>query len=386
MSAIIERSIGIKGKPGFPTGIYFKTIGILKAFGYKVKKYNDWIEVNPRSDLYQEIIRKKQVIEQSVGRILSNISDMRRDIELIKHDLRKFQQVLDHFNQNNFDSLKSDYVDLVDSQTPSGMHKLVASGKFPTLVIDFFKIKSEKDIDKLKISESEKGLLKTKWMLFQEWMDKYSKAVKERVEMLKAELNNRQASLENQKKQVEPYIKAIYKLRITDGNYTDFENPEIIEGYNTILSGVELYCWKPVKTRESKADEYYSYMNIKIKKETRIINNSENEKLKMTMSVYLKKKEEIEELENKIKEREKLLWNEIGYLKGENKKVEESAEKNISKLKRIESSIIRILTNKEKIDKAVESELKNQIREDFIKFYDTIKDVIGGLKLKRHPI
>jgi len=187
MGAIIERTISIKGEPGFPTGIYFKTIGILKAFGFTVKKYKDWIEINPRSDLYQEIIRKKQVIEQSVGRILSNISDMRRDIELIKHDLRKFEQVLDHFDQNKLDSLKSDFVDLVDSQTPSGMHKLVASGKFPTLVIDFFKIKSEEDIDKLKVSESEKGILKTKWMLFEEWLEKYSKAVRERVEMLREE-------------------------------------------------------------------------------------------------------------------------------------------------------------------------------------------------------
>jgi len=184
---------------------------------------------------------------------------------------------------------------------------------------------------------------------------------KERVEMLREELNNRQASLENQKRLVEPYIKAIYKLRITDGSYTDFENPNIIEGYNFILSGVELYCWKPVKTKESEKDEYYSYMNIKIKKETQAIPNLGKEKLKMKMTVYLKKKEEIKELEDKIKEREKLLWNEIGYLKGENKK-EETSEKNISKLKKIESSIIKILTNKEKINKSVESELKSQIR------------------------
>ena len=386
MGAIIERKLGIKGAPGFPTGIYFKIIGLLKAFGFTVKKYKDWIEINPRSNLFQETMQKKQAIEQSVARVLSTMSDMRRDIELIKHDLRKFEQVLDHFEQKKLDSLKSDFVDLVDSQTPSGMHKLVSSGKFPTLVIDFFKIENDEDIDKLKISESEKGLLKTKWMLFQEWLDKYSTAVKERVEMLREELNNRQASLENQKKLVEPYIKAIYKLRITEGDYSNFEDPNVIEGYNTILSGVELCCWKPVRTKESDKDEYFSYLDIKIKKETLAISGNEKEKLKIDMSLYLKKKKEIEEIERNIKEREKLMMKEMKNLKGESLEEDENEEKEESKLKKIESAIIRILTNKEKINKKVESELEDKIKEDFIKFYDTVKDIMGGVKFKRHPL
>jgi len=259
MGALIERKIVLTGVVGFPTQIYFKIIGLLKNRGYTVKKYQDWIEINPRSNLYQEMMRKRQAIEQNVARILSTISDMRRDIELIKHDLRKFEQVLEHFEKNKLDTLKSDFVDLVDSQTPTAMHKLVASGKFPTLVYDFFKIEKEEDIDKLKISESEKGLLRIKWMLFQEWMEKYRKAVKERVDMLREELNNRIASLESNKKLVEPYLKAIYKLKVGESKYSGLDDPTIIEGYNTIVSGVELYCWKPVSTKNVKKGKYYSH-------------------------------------------------------------------------------------------------------------------------------
>lgn len=380
MGAIVERTLVIKGVTGFPTSVYFKIIDMLKARGFTVKKYKDWLEVNPKSNLYQEMIRKRQAIEQNVGRILSTISDMRRDIELIKHDLRKFEQVLEHFEKNKLDSLKSDFVDLVDSQTPTGMHKLVASGKFPTLVVDFFKIEKEEDIDKLKISESEKGLLKTKWMLFQEWLEKYSKAVKERVEMLRHELNNRKAALENNKKLVEPYLKAMYKIRVSESEYSGLDDPMLIESYNTIVSGVELCCWKPMSSRNVKEGKYFSYMDINIRKKTISMGGSEKEGMEINMSVYMKTKEEIKEIEENIKKRDELLWDEIEQLKGSEPK-EKEEEKKKNKLKGIESTIKKLLF---KTDIGVEGEIKENIREEFISFYDDLKDLIGGLKLKRH--
>ncbi|MCD6368102.1 MAG: hypothetical protein J7L45_03395 [Candidatus Aenigmarchaeota archaeon] len=382
MGALIERKIVLTGVVGFPTQIYFKIIGLLKNRGYTVKKYQDWIEINPRSNLYQEMMRKRQAIEQNVARILSTISDMRRDIELIKHDLRKFEQVLEHFEKNKLDTLKSDFVDLVDSQTPTAMHKLVASGKFPTLVYDFFKIEKEEDIDKLKISESEKGLLRIKWMLFQEWMEKYRKAVKERVDMLREELNNRIASLESNKKLVEPYLKAIYKLKVGESKYSGLDDPTIIEGYNTIVSGVELYCWKPVSTKNVKKGKYYSYLDIEIRKKTISAGGSEKETMEIDIKVYVKTKKEIEEIEESIKKKEELMWLEIEQFKGKSPEEEKEVEEKKGRFDKIDSFLKKILSSKEGEPKEVAAAVK----EEFISLYDDLKDIIGGLKFKRHPI
>lgn len=387
MGSILQRTFKIGGASGFPTKIYFKVISMLKKRGYTVKKYKDWLEINPKSNLYQEFVRKRQSIEQNLGRVLSNITDMRRDIELIKHDLRKFEQVLEHFEENDLDSLKSDFVDLVESQTPTGMHQLVASGKFPTLVADFYKIESKEDIEKLKVSESEKGLLRTKWKLFQEWMEKYHRAVKERTEMLRKELNNRKAALENQKELVEPYIKAIHKVKAGEGDYTGLDDPMVVESYNSVVSGVELCCWKPISSKNVKRGEYYSYLEINIKKKTISGGGKDKESMAMDMELHLKKDKEIEEIKENIRKRDDLLWEEVEQLKGikpidEEEKIEE--EENESKLKKIESAFNKILSKGKITNKGLKGELEEIARRDFIDFYDNLKDLIGGLKLKRH--
>jgi len=418
-----DRTFKIKGTVGFPTDIYFKVITLIKdGFHYEVKKYKDWIEINPNSPYHQDILQRKQSLEQNVGRILSNMSDMRRDIELINHDLRKFEQVLGHFKENKQDSLKSDFVDLVDSQTPSGMHKLVASGKFPTLVIDFFKIENKEDIEKLKVSNSEKGLLRTKWMLYQEWLKMYSKGVEERVKMLREELNNRKAAIENYKKSIEPYLKAIHKIKISQSDpedYSGLDDPMMIEGYDTTVSGVELWCWAPIsveKTYEHKEKwgeryekkyPFYSFIELKIKKKTRIIKAGEKEQLEIKMAAYLKTRKEIDELKEKLKEKNELMWREIEQFKGEEWKEEIPEEKGIKKLKKsvkkmmgmkeegksksleaLEKSVRKIIGAPSEgefhIPKGMKDKLEGAVYKNFILMYDLIKDLFGGLKFKRH--
>ncbi len=413
-----NRKLKIKGVAGFPTDVYFKIISLLKdKYNYEVKKYRDWLEINPTSPYQQDILQKKQALEQSVGRILSNISDMRRDIELINHDLRKFEQVLNHFRENKFDSLKSDFVDLVDSQTPSGMHKLVSSGKFPTLVIDFFKIEKKEDIDKLKVSNSEKGLLKTKWMLYQEWLKMYSRGVEERVRMLRAELNNRQAAVENYKKSVEPYLKAIHKIKIAQGgpeDYTGLDDPMMVEGYNTSVSGVELFCWKEISAEteyEYNKEKYafYSYIDIKIQKKTRILKSGEKEALEVKLEAHVKTRKDIDELKRLLKEKEEIMWREIEQFKGEVEEEKKPEPKGIEKIRESVKKFMGVAEEKKEksrtfealeksvrkvigapiegefhIPKGMGGKLEKIAYRDFINFYDDIKDLFGGVKLKRH--
>ena len=158
MSAMkyIKRDLKIKGDPGYPTSVYFKMIKLLKeTYNFEVKKYRDWLEINPRSAYHQEMLQKKQSLEQSVSRVMINLGDMRRDIELIKHDLRRLEEVSEHFKEGDEHVLKSDFVDLVDRNTEQlSLINMATSGKFPTIVVDFYKIREEGDIDKLKVSQA----------------------------------------------------------------------------------------------------------------------------------------------------------------------------------------------------------------------------------------
>ena len=51
---VIHREMKIKGSAEFPTNIYFKMLSLLKeGYGYEIKKYKDWLEINPRSNYHQ---------------------------------------------------------------------------------------------------------------------------------------------------------------------------------------------------------------------------------------------------------------------------------------------------------------------------------------------
>lgn len=398
----IERTFKIKGTADFPTKIYFKMIKLLKdGYGYEVKKYKDWLEINPRSNYHQEMLQKKQALEQSVARVMLNLSDMRRDAELIKHDLRRLEEVHSHFKEKDEHVLKSDFVDLVDRNTgPLSMIDLATTGKFPTIVIDFYKIKSEEDIKKMKITQTERGILKKKWRLYEYWKEKYGKEIDEKVRMLREQLNSRKASLKMYKDLLEPYVKAINKIKFSESEYVGLDDPKLIEGYDTSIAGVELLCWKGISYEKDfeykeKPDEYkkgkypfYSYIEIKIKRKSLTVDGKRTEKMELDLKVYLKTGKEIKEIQKKVKEREELLYKEIEQFKGGEWKEEEKVEEKSKLLKSIENSIRAIvgrpIEEEYYIPKGFKGKLENIVQRDFIEFYDDLKDLVGGIKLKRH--
>ncbi len=402
MAPLIQRTFKIKGTVGFPTNVYFKMISLLKdGYGYEVKKYKDWLEINPRSNYHQEMLQKKQALEQSIARVMMNLSDMRRDIELIKHDLRRLEEVRDHFKEKDEHVLKSDFVDLVDRNTgPLSLIDLATTGKFPTIVVDFYKIKKEEDINKLKITATEKGILKKKWRLYQYWKEKYGKEIEEKVNMLREQLNSRMASMKMYKDLLEPYVKAINKIKFSETEYSGLDDPALIEGYDTSVAGVELFCWKGISAEKEfeykekpeayKSGKYlfFSFIEIKIKRKVKSVAGKMDEKLEIIFKVYLKTGKEIEEIKKKIKEREELLWKEIEQFRGGEWKEENKKEEKSKLLISLENSIRKILGRPAEgeyyIPKGYKGSLANVVRKDFINFYDDLKDVVGGIKLKRH--
>lgn len=396
---VLKRSVSLEGEKGEGTNAYFGMVKYLGQKNFKVKKKTDWLEINPRSEFYSKMLQQKQMIEQQVSRLLANITDMRKDIELIKHDLRKFQQVKEHFKSGDEEVLKSDFVDLVDKNTPSSMLQLAAAGKFPTLVIDFFKLGSKEDIEKLKISETEKSVLRTKWDLYQYWKKKYGKAIDERVKMLESEIKNRKASLENQKKTVEPYIKSAQQLREGEGKQGEhggLDDPFLVEGYSTTVSGIDLIAWKPVYRyatheymEEKEKKKFFIFMEISTRKKQK----QQREAMEFKIKGYLKSKPELDKEKQEIEDKKKELWKEIEEFRGERK--EESETKNEPQtlkkfLKPFSIFSSKVLVpvsrlflgerNKYYISEGEQDELEKKVEKQVNGVINFLKGTAGGLK------
>ncbi|UCG95518.1 MAG: hypothetical protein JSV92_00500 [archaeon] len=402
---VIKRLMKLKGSAEFPTKMYFKMLKLLKdVYEYEIKKYKDWLEVNPRSNYHQEMLQKKQALEQSVSRVMVGLSDMRRDVELIKHDLRRLEEVQSHFKEKDEHVLKSDFVDLVDRPTgPLSLIELATSGKFPTIVVDFYKVAKEDDVKKLKVTQTEKGILKKKWRLYVYWKEKYGSEIEEKVGMLREQLNSRKASMRMYKDMLEPYIKAINRIKFSESEYTGLDDPKLIEGYDTSVAGVELFCWKPIayekdfeytegiKKKGYRRVKYpfYSFIEIKIKRKSRTLEGKRKEKMEIEFDVYLKTGKDVEEIKRKIKKREELLWKELEEFRGkEFKEDEDKGEERSRLIVSLENGIRAIVGTPPEGDyylpKGWGDKLAAIIQKDFTEFYDDFKDIFGGIKFKRH--
>lgn len=397
----ITKKIEITGELGFPTKVYFDMLGWLSINGYTYKKTNDWLYVNPKTAQHAEVAQRRQAIEQRLSQVMIAIGDLRRDIELLKHDLRKFENALEHHKKNDLDVLKSDYIDFIDAQAPNSMLKLASAGRFPTIVIDFFRIKSEKDVDDLKITKSEKSILQIKWKLFQQWRETFAKGVEDRVRVLREEINSRQASLDNYKATIRPYLESMHKMRLSEEHPTELlSDPRLIEGFLSSVAGVELVAWRgvmlpgkhifPESRRymegEQKPYENYIYFDITIRRKQVIIKGKEIEAMEVKIEGHLKTADDITSKENEIKEREESILRSLEEFRGERelavpkekKEEEESLWQKVKGVARASAeTFVPPVTNKEILEKVV----KQQV----IELYDAIKESSGSLKLQRHP-
>ncbi len=398
------RSITFKGKSGFPTGIYFSTIDILEAMGYTVQKVNDWIEVNPRSDFYDDIVQKKQTVEQQVARVLSTISETRKELELLRHDKRKLDRIVEHKENDDIDVLKSDFVDLVDRNTDMSLLNLANSGRFPSIVVDFYKIEDEDDIDKLEVSRGEKQVLRKKWQLFLDWKKRYVGEIERKKNMIDSELRSKEASLESLEDSLKPYARALERIKLSDPNeYKGLRDPKIVERYPGSIVGVELCAWKELSLESVYADhdriepdvvdsaskrgesgyEFFSFMYVNVSKKSLIVSGKDKEGINIKVMPALVHRKDMNELRDAIDEREKELIKSIKRLGGgvvEEEEEECEEERVMDRLKDIGRRILMI-PDERSAHPSHEKQLKIAIEEDVDKLYEKIKEAGGGLKL-----
>ncbi len=395
-----SRTLTFAGKPGFPSGIYFGMIDILEDhMGYEVRKVRDWIEVNPQSDFYDELAQRKQSIEQQVAGVTNKISETRKELEMLRHDKRKLQRIIDHKEEGDLDVLKSDFVDLVDRNTEMSLLELANSGRFPSVVVDFYKVESVEDIESLEVSKGEKQILKKKWSLFQDWKKRFVGEIERRMSTIESEIRSHEETIENLKDTLHPYAKALKRIRLGEPEeYHGLDDPRIIEKYSGAISGVDLYCWKDLssmsfygeydkfepelyeKYGDDPGYEFYSFFEIKVRKGSSIVSGESAEVVTITIDPQLLDRDGLAEKKEELEVEKQKIRNSIKRLSGEEvEEIEEEEEEEgiTGKVKNLGKKLLGIPDNYAPHS----GEFAEIVEEETDELYERVKELGDGLKL-----
>lgn len=208
-------TINFTGPLGSCSGIYYGLCFILGKWGFKTKKVEEYVEVPPGSVFYERTMAEKARLGATINKSLGDIAKVVADYELVRHDLRKYKELMDYFEEEDEHSLKSMFIDRVDAVTKPSLVEL-ARLRWPTIIDDFIKLTDE-DVDvgkvakKLEISRAEAVVLVTKNKLYIEWKEIFKEAIKYRYKRLSELLAAKQKEIEYYRDWLKPYI-ARYKL------------------------------------------------------------------------------------------------------------------------------------------------------------------------------
>jgi hypothetical protein len=185
---------------------------------------------------YQLTIQQKQTLEKQIKEGLAGISTAITDFELLFHDLRKYKDFLQYFEereeakkekdnkkaeemlQKAEQSLKAIFIDQVDVHTGEGVALKLIAPRWPTIIADFVRLKEEdtdpKKIAKdYKVSEAEGVVLATKNKLYVDWRNTFEKTVKERYNRMLGLTKSRKYSIDEYKRMLKPYIERFKSIR-----------------------------------------------------------------------------------------------------------------------------------------------------------------------------
>lgn len=255
---------------GGGSNIYYSIIYQLPKWDFKVVKVDEYIHVTPTwAEYYNITIAQKQKLEQAIKAGLASAMQAVTDYELLKHDLRRYQEILDYFKQAKTDEhvLRSLFVDRVDIHTGEGYSLVTMARRWPTIITDFIRMKdslSDRDAirKELDVSMAEATILKTKNDLFNEWKKLFFPAVKERYARIKALVDSRRQSIDEYRNWLKPYVAMYRQIRekaesnpavyIHDAYFT----PSF--GQAQALTGVRLMAFKGYVPEEKGKPEIMS--------------------------------------------------------------------------------------------------------------------------------
>ena len=193
--------------PGMTSGIWMSLLLQLRKWEYNgVKKISETIEVTPTYSQYYHItIAQKDEIEGRIKAGLQSISQSIADLELLKHDERKYREFLDYFgvkynpdgpederwsstNKRDEHALRAVFIDQVDAHTGDSIAMRNIVSRWPTLITDFMRMDNETDVniitEKLNVSKAEAVVLSSKNRLFKEWKELFEPELQSRYQKI----------------------------------------------------------------------------------------------------------------------------------------------------------------------------------------------------------
>ncbi|MFQ6009768.1 MAG: hypothetical protein ACE5J7_01455 [Candidatus Aenigmatarchaeota archaeon] len=258
--------LNMTAAPGVASALYYSLVFQLGKWGYSVMKADDWIEVSPaHAEMYQRIMAQKGELERIIKGGLVSAAEAVSHYELVKHDLRKYKEIMDYFAAKDEHTLRAMFIDNVDvhtdvqGQAPVALRSIAP--RWPTIISDFMKLGDE-DIDpdkiakKLDVSKAEGVVLATKNRLYIEWKKLFSETVKERYASLKSMAEARKKTVTEYKQWLKPYITK-YKIMKTAhespaGRSGSLSSYADITGQRTFANGIRIWAWKSFKAIEAR--------------------------------------------------------------------------------------------------------------------------------------
>lgn len=209
---------------GMTQGLMVSLSFQLKKWEFSNKKIDESIEVNPTyAQYYQLTIKQKEEIESKIKQGLASAAQAVADLELLKHDQRKYQEFLDYmglkYEGGNFvengekdeHSLKAVFIDQVDAHSGEGISMRSIVSRWPTLIVDFQSLEDtdlevDKIKDKLNVSKAEGVVLATKNKLYNEWKKLFLPEIKGRFQRIEELMRSRETSVESYRDWLRPNI------------------------------------------------------------------------------------------------------------------------------------------------------------------------------------
>ncbi|MBI4173141.1 MAG: hypothetical protein HY519_00300, partial [Candidatus Aenigmarchaeota archaeon] len=204
------------------------------------------------------------------------------DYELLSHDVRRYKEVLNYFVQaekgvtqmvkgrkhfaKDEHVLRSLFVDRIDAYTGEGYSLVTMARRWPTIITDFIRMRSEwDDVQQIKreldVTMAEATVLKTKNKLFKEWKALFFPTIKDRLARIENLANARKMSIDSYREWVTPYVARFKMMKETTespGGRADMLNHHLMTpgaGLAQSESWLRIWTWKPLVPQEFKKPE-----------------------------------------------------------------------------------------------------------------------------------
>ncbi len=269
---ILDLTVPFGQGSGLVEGLIFQ----LGRWGYESTKMYESIEVSPQfTEYYNKVIGEKSRIGAEIKNAFMSVSKAVEDFELLEHDVRKYKEYLDYFQEwkkaqaeedkeaekRAMHTIRAMFVDTIDIHTGEGVSLRSIAPRWSTIIADFLALSDEDDTPekiqkKIGITKAEAVILTTKNKLFKEWRDKlFFPTVKSRYKNLKTLLEARRRSIKEYIDDLRPLIsryKAIKEIRETPEGRAMLNRIAWFHPHAQAMSidTYEIWAWKPFVVEE----------------------------------------------------------------------------------------------------------------------------------------